>query len=302
MPLLGVVGTLVWDRIVPHQGPPVERWGGIGYTLAAASVALPPGWRIRPIVRAGSDLAEGARALLRSIPRVDADAVVTTPESNNRVELRYRDAAERVERLTGGIGPWPEGELKQAVTGCDALLVNFISGYEVALPALRAAVGSFEGLRYADLHSLFLGRAEDGTRVPRRLDDWRDWVACFDAVQVNDVEYRLLCEGPGGASELTDMLAAGARVAIMTRGDEGASIAVRGEGGQVRLHDVTLRRSRAGDPTGCGDVWGGAMASRLVAGDEPRVAAEFANALAAASVEHSGVEGLVEHLSREVEF
>ncbi len=36
---LGVVGTLVWDRIVDRDGlaEPVEEWGGIGYALAALS-------------------------------------------------------------------------------------------------------------------------------------------------------------------------------------------------------------------------------------------------------------------------
>ena len=34
---LGVIGTLVWDRILDRDGrsEPVEEWGGIGYALAA---------------------------------------------------------------------------------------------------------------------------------------------------------------------------------------------------------------------------------------------------------------------------
>jgi hypothetical protein len=38
---LGVVGTLVWDRIHARDGraAPVEEWGGIAYALAAASAS-----------------------------------------------------------------------------------------------------------------------------------------------------------------------------------------------------------------------------------------------------------------------
>ncbi|HSH76222.1 MAG TPA: hypothetical protein VLA09_11105, partial [Longimicrobiales bacterium] len=66
---LGVVGTLVWDRITARDGrtEPVEEWGGIGYALAALSASLPQGWRVLPIVKLGRDLAEEGRRFLREI-------------------------------------------------------------------------------------------------------------------------------------------------------------------------------------------------------------------------------------------
>src|SRR5690606_25873812 len=57
---LGVLGTLVWDRIFSRDGRsvPVEEWGGIAYALAAASAACPRGATIVPLIRVGSDLSE----------------------------------------------------------------------------------------------------------------------------------------------------------------------------------------------------------------------------------------------------
>ena len=49
---LGILGTMVWDRIHARHGrtEPVEEWGGISYALAAAVSAAPPGTtEVRPL-------------------------------------------------------------------------------------------------------------------------------------------------------------------------------------------------------------------------------------------------------------
>ena len=56
-------------------------------------------------------------------------------------------------------------------------------------------------------------------------------------------------------------------------------------------------RPRSGDPTGCGDIWGAVMCGRLLAGMDVVHAAEVANRVAAASLDHHGVDGLVERLA-----
>ncbi|HEX7939401.1 MAG TPA: hypothetical protein VF483_10445, partial [Gemmatimonadaceae bacterium] len=54
--------------------------------------------------------------------------------------------------------------------------------------------------------------------------------------------------------------------------------------------------SSAGDPTGCGDVWGATQFSRLLAGDTLDQAIHAANRAAARNVEHRGATGLADHL------
>lgn len=293
---LGVLGTLVWDRIVSVDSPPVERWGGIGYALAAAAVALPSGWSLRPIVRVGADLAAEARALVGGLPRTDVTGLAEVNEPNNRVELRYSDHANRVERLTGGVTGWAPDALIREAAACDALLLNFVSGFEASIETCEALREAFRGPIYVDLHSLCLGKDADGTRVPRRLDDWRRWAACFDFVQVNEDEFNLLGVGAGRPESIAAVVMEGPDVASVTRGADGATIAFR-DGARVDVRDVTLGSPQRGDPTGCGDIWGATMFSRLLAGAEPELAARSANAMAAVSTRHRGVEGLVEHLA-----
>ena len=162
-----MVGTLVWDTIVRDDRPdPVKEWGGIGYALEALAVALPENWEICPLVKVGNDLSESALRFLRSIPRVQVGpGVVTVPHPNNRVDLCYEGEERRTERLQGGVPPWLWPELGPLVAECDALYVNFVSGFEMELDAARALRVGYPGPTYADLHSLFLGIGAAGLRV-----------------------------------------------------------------------------------------------------------------------------------------
>lgn len=295
---LGIVGTLVWDRIEPSDpdAQTVERWGGIAYAFSAAARALDPGWTIRALVRVGADLEGRARDLLARYPGLDASHLMVVPEPNNRVVLSYHSESRRTERLTGGVSGWDAQELLARCTGCDALLVNFISGNELSLEGAEALRHAFDGPLYADLHSLFMGIASDGTRVPRALEDWRRWCACFDHVQMNEDEFALLGPALEPEERARAVLEAGPRLLVVTRGGRGVTCVARDDedGARVVIREVTIPAPRRGDPTGCGDVWGATMFARLLAGDVVLDAAAEANRLAALSVEHRGAERLIE--------
>ena len=314
---LGVVGTLVSDTIVRDDRPvPVEEWGGIGYALEALAAALPPDWEVCPLIKVGRDLSESAFRFLRSIPRVCVEpGVVIVPEPNNRVELRYEGEARRAERLRGGVPPWLWHELGPLVSDCDALYVNFISGFEMELDTALALRAGYPGPTYADLHSLFLGMGAAGMRVPRELPLWHDWLRCFDAVQVNEDEFGLLGRAWGDPWGLA-AASVGPELKLMaiTLGERGAAY-VAGPGMRADPHSWpetrhhlgapgTSRSARVpqeggpkrGDPTGCGDVWGATFFARLLAGDGLESALAGANRAAARNVGYRGAAGLHRHL------
>ncbi|MDX1579759.1 MAG: hypothetical protein R3266_14840, partial [Gemmatimonadota bacterium] len=139
MPRLGVIGTMVWDTIHARDSgreAPVEEWGGIAYALAGADAALGEDWHLFPILKVGRDMRADADAFLADLDRVGSlDGVRTVPEPNNRVELFYRDAGRRCEKLTGGVPGWSAGELLPLALSCDAVYVNFIAGWELDLAA-----------------------------------------------------------------------------------------------------------------------------------------------------------------------
>ncbi|MBR9991159.1 MAG: hypothetical protein KFH98_15465 [Gemmatimonadetes bacterium] len=320
----GVLGTMVWDRIISRDGRsvPIEEWGGISYALAAAAAACPPDATVVPLIRLGSDLSERAFRFLRTLPRMDLDAgIAVVTEPNNRVELRYTDNQRRCESLTGGVGAWTWAELETRVKDLDALYINFISGFEMELDTAQALRAHFTGPIYADIHSLLLGMGPGGVRVPRPLEAWREWLRCFDAVQVNEDELATLAQAWGDPWLLAaDVVGEAPRLMLVTLGDRGSAFfAVAGLDAdprtwrRTRLHapavsdaaDTGAVRTghvppdlvpREGDPTGCGDVWGASFFANLLTQRDLETAMRRANAAAARNVEHRGATGLHHHL------
>jgi sugar/nucleoside kinase (ribokinase family) len=319
---IGALGTLVWDTIHTRDGreEPVQEWGGMAYALAALTAALPPGWELVPLVKVGRDLSESALRFLRALPRTDVETgVCVVPEPNNRVELRYLEGARRTERLSGGVPSWTWPELAPLVSTCDALYVNFISGFEMELDTARALRAGYGGPCYADLHSLFLAVGGSGLRVPRMLPSSGAWLRCFDAVQMNESEFELLGRAWGDPWRLAaDVVGTELKLVAVTLGSKGAAYvagpgfrddpgewpAVRqavGAAGPSRSGRAPADGPLEGDPTGCGDVWGATFFARLLAGETLDAAMATANRRAARNVLHRGAGGLHHHLVGRIE-
>jgi hypothetical protein len=316
---LGVIGTFVWDVIHGRdpRSAPVEEWGGIAYALAAADVALPDDWALVPIVKVGADLAPQAQHWLRTLRRLAPDAApIVVPYPNNRVELRYIDAERRSEVLRGGVPGWNWTALAPLVRDVDALYINMISGFELDLPTVHLLRQHFAGPIYCDLHSLTLGIDSNGLRTPQPLADVESWCRAFDAVQVNEDELAQMA--PDGMSLAATALRAGVKSLVITMGSRGAVyfLAPGATGfadlrhaaplgvahGAVRtaLLPASPTRHGAGDPTGCGDVFGATYFSRLCAGDNFEVALRAALSAAARNVDHRGATSLAHYLRGEL--
>jgi len=322
MKRLGVIGAMVWDEIHGRDlaAPPVEEWGGIAYALGGIDASLPDDWELVPLIKVGRDLAPEAGDFLGSLRRTAPGArFVEVPVPNNRVVLHYESADRRCERMSGGVPAWTWPELGPMVRDLDALYVNFISGFEMCLGTAQALRHGFAGPIYADIHSLFLGMQQDGLRVLRPLPDAGEWFACFDVVQVNEDEMRQLSSDPLGMA--AQVLGAGVSLLAVTLGPRGVVYVAApgfdgwaGVGGSrgepagadgssrdklagigfspVRTALIPAPRTDALDPTGCGDVFGAVLYSRLLAGDNVETALREANRLAARNAGFRGAGGL----------
>lgn len=306
MPRIGVVGSLVWDVIHSRDpvAPPVEEWGGIAYALGGLDAALPEDWEIVPLIKVGHDLAQQAGDLFDSLDRMAPGArPIEVPVPNNRVVLHYQSAERRCERMEGGVPPWIWPELGPMVRDLDALYLNFISGFEMALGTAQALRQGFHGPIYADLHSLFLGMQHDGIRRLQPLAEAPSWFNCFDVVQLNEDEMRQLSADPLELSAVA--LNAGVSLLVVTLGPRGvAYVAAPGldrltDLNQARTPGATVRTALIEapmvdtiDPTGCGDVFGGTLAAELVKGQNVEQAIESAGRMASRNATHRGATDL----------
>ncbi len=294
MPRLGIVGSLVWDIIYGRDpaAPPVEEWGGIAYALGGLEAALDPGWQIVPLIKVGTDLRQEAAALLRSVTHlVPGGRCIDVPVPNNRVTLRYQSAERRCERMSGGVPGWTWGELGPMVRDLDVLYLNFISGFELELGTAQALRQAYHGPIYADLHSLLFGMPQDGVRQLQPLADPAAWLRCFDVVQMNEDEMRQFAADPMAMAAMA--MAAGVKLLVVTLGPRGlVYFAAPGYDGWRRDPAATATTAiRTAllpapavdpiDPTGCGDVFGAALAARLAAGDPVETALARAQGFAA---------------------
>lgn len=295
---LGVIGSMVWDTIYdrdPAQ-PAIEEWGGIAYALASLDATLPGDWQLVPLIKVGRDLAPRANEFLRSLRHLaPGTRFIEVPEANNRVTLRYSSAERRCEQMGGGVPPWTWPELGPMVQDLDALYVNFISGFELSLETAQLLRRGFARFIYADLHSLFLGREADGTRVPQPLPQAPAWFGCFDTVQLNEDEMRQLGDDP--LATAADALAQGCTTLCITLGSRGAAY-FTGRPPPIRTARIPPDDAAPleGDPTGCGDVFGGAVAARLLGGASLEDALREGTRLAGRNLAHRGASGLRDHL------
>jgi hypothetical protein len=330
MPRVGVIGSLVWDEI--HGRDPaagvVEEWGGIAYALASLDAHLSEAWEIVPLIKVGFDKAALAREFLASLRRMMPGArCVEVPVPNNRVVLHYESAERRCERMAGGVPAWTWEELGPMVRDLDAVYVNFLSGFEMCLGTAEALRRGFAGPIYGDLHSLLLGMRGDGMRVPQPLPNAPSWFGCFDVIQVNEDEMNQL--GPDPLSLAAAMLGVGVSALIVTLGARGAvyvttdamterrnDATTQGGGESIPLTSrlrvfASLRPTRTAlvpaphvdsplDPTGCGDVFGGAVCARLLAGEPLEEAVAAGNRAGARNVTFRGASGLAAHLRGEL--
>jgi hypothetical protein len=313
---LGVIGTFVWDTIY-GRGPlsaPIEEWGGISYALSGLDAALSGDWEIVPLIKVGSDLAQRAREFLRQLDHVAPDAaLIEVPYPNNRVELRYETNERRCETLTGGVPGWSWLGLKPLLAGLDALYINYLSGWELDLETTTLLRQHFRGPIYADMHMLLWSVQPGGVRALEPLPNVSAWCRCFDVIQVNEEEMRMMAPDPMALAATA--MREGVRCLVVTLASRGAVYFVAP--GFERLGDPAPALGAAvapirtalvpaprggldGDPTGCGDVWGATYFSKLLAGDTFGDAMLAAHRAAARNVEHRGATGLARHLRGEL--
>jgi len=291
---------MVWDTIHgrdPAQ-PAVEEWGGISYALSALDATLPDDWEILPLIKVGRDLAPKANEFLRTLRHTPRAArFVEVPEPNNRVTLHYESAERRCEQMSGGVPGWTWPELGPLVRDIDALYVNFISGYELNLETTLMLRRGFTNFIYADLHSLFLAKEPDGTRVPRRLPQAPAWFSCFNVIQLNEDEMAQL--GPDPLVTAADALRQGCTAVCVTLGARGAAYFTGNPIRTARIPVPAVHQSivpGVTDPTGCGDVFGGATAAALLGGAPIEQALRIGTQLGTRNLSHRGATGLRDHL------
>ena len=294
---VGVIGSINLDTIYHPDGRCCESLGGILFTACALAHLGRGRFRTRLLARLSREIEPRVEPVLRACPALALDGLMRLNGPGYRCEIRYDQLGRKSERLRGDVPPLESADLAPWMSSMDALLVNFITGFELDLETLGQLRQTLRGPVLMDFHSLTLARDAEGRRHLRPPSSWPQWASLADVLQMNQEEARALGapeEGLGDwAASLLDL---GPKVAVITLGEQGVLSAWRTpEGGVrgVRLPAAPVAEGQPVDPTGCGDVFLAAMAVGLLTGRTVEQALNQATRAAARNCTLTGIDDLV---------
>jgi sugar/nucleoside kinase (ribokinase family) len=290
-----VIGHLCFDVIHPTNGPEIESYGGIYYSVATLASLLEARDTVVPVFGVHKDDYKQVLDDLAQYPNVDTSGIFRMDQPTNRVHLYYQDATSRIECSRDIAPPIPYSKIRRHLS-VDGILLNMVSGFDVTIETLdhiRMAVRSHNIPIHFDYHSLTLGVRPNLERVRRPVEDWRRWIFMVDTVQLNEEEIAgLTFERMNEYQTVGHMLTLCVKGVLVTRGERGVALYYNDHKHVIREDIEGIKVENPKDVTGCGDVFGAAFLVSYVRKRDLKTAARFANRVAAAKVEHPGADGL----------
>lgn len=259
---------------------PDGAWRLGGTVSYAALTAQRLGLRVGVVTSGPPDLLAALGALSPGISIVAVPAAEATTFEN-----RYADGARR-QFLRSQAAPLGLAHVPDSWRAARLVLLAPLA-HEVAV-SLAAA---FPFAHVAATPQGWLRRWQaDGAVTPGALDVAPALLPYLDSLIVSAED--LAVPGTPDANELAAAQvarwAASAPLVVMTLGAAGARLTVDGGAPQA----FPGYPAREVDPTGAGDVFAGAYLARLQATGDPHAAVDFANRVAALSVERDGISGI----------
>ena len=276
-----VAGTLSFDSVETHAGCRENEPGGSALFAAFAAARTT---EVRLLTVIGADFHEPTLTQLGDLG-TDLGGVERAAGPTFRWRARYFEGGDRRETLATQFG--------------------VLTGWAPRLPeSYRSSPRVFLANAAPDLQAMVLDQLTGPALIA--LDTMGSWIERdrkgllallprVDALLVNEEEALLLTGVADPRQSARCLRAMGACVAVVKRGSKGAVAACAG--GILAL--PACRVPQVVDPTGAGDVFGGALVAALTAapGGGPELVAlgealAWASALASAVVEDFGLAGL----------
>jgi sugar/nucleoside kinase (ribokinase family) len=299
MKQIGIIGSINRDTVIDLDENVTCDLGGVLYTALGLASLGKDGVETWLIGRLGEDIVSAVRALLSDWPGVRLEGMPVVSVENYHSRIQYFPDGSKTELLTGRMRPLGWEDLEPFLGKWDGLLINFITGFEIAYPTLARVKENFRHPLLMDVHSLTLGRRESGERFWKKPEDWREWLRLVDVVQMNEAEAALLGDFRVGDSRALEtfalsLLDLGPRSVALTMGREGVLAASRSEEETKVWRQAAELPERAVDPTGCGDVFLAALGWGEVNGWGFAQTVEIASQVAGLKSRFRGMDGFKE--------
>lgn len=297
-----VIGTINKDTIIFPDGKRTESFGGILYNLSALSGLGRKRMEIYPVCNLGYDVYNQVEGILKKHDNVKLAGINKVRRKNNHAYLLIDKESQREEILRNRVPALSFVQVKPFLNS-GAILVNFISGFDIGLNTLKRIRTNTDALIFMDIHSLALGIHKDGKRFLKTPRSWREYLKQADFVQTNLTELFVLSDKKLKSSKEIKgfgnyVLSLGPKVLLVTMGEEGAFLIYK-EGKTCKLQKRAGIKVRGfKDATGCGDVFSAGFLIKYLHTRNLNQCLDFANRVAAEKCKISGVEGMAKLLKK----
>lgn len=290
---IAVLGTINQDVIIFPGKKKKTGLGGIAYNIYTLTTLLQNHAEIHPVCNVGANCYPHFVKLFSNFSNLKLNGIKKVPQKHNTCLMYYDKSRNRKEYLQGKVPSLNFAKIKPFLNS-DAILINFISGWDMSLEVLKKIREKFEGIILLDLHSLTLGMDKNHKRFLRKPENWEAYVKCCDILQMNKTELETVLDKKikekNLKSEAKKILKFGPKIFILTLEKEGAIIGWKtGKKNFLKKIDGVLVK-KVVDNTGCGDVFGAAFLSSYLINKNVIKSARLANSLAARKCQFSGVE------------
>jgi pfkB family carbohydrate kinase len=288
---IGIIGQPCIDEIIHVAHPsavPEQALGGVLYSYAAMERLMRESGSesdsFAPLTWLSAPDRSFLETLLDRFHHLErGTGLWPTNSQTNRVQLVYRENGDRAEHCPHILPALSLNELSMDVLdSLDGLFVNIISGYDISIETLEAALNSLAKRPYVhlDIHALVLGSLSEqdekapfgGGREPRGVKEWKRWLAIADSVQMNELEVRWLAD-PEMKSErelLQYIILSNQfpklQYLILTRAERGATLF---DFEHEMVYNASPPAVKAIETTGSGDVFGSAFIFSMLSGKRP---------------------------------
>jgi len=297
---IAVIGTINQDIIIFPDKKKKTSLGGIAYNVCTLATLLEDKAQIYPVCNVGADRYFQFVKFFSRFSNLKLDGIKIVPQKHNTCWMYYDKLQNREEYLEGKAPALDFKQLKPFLKS-DAILINFISGWDMNLETLKKARRHFKGLILLDIHSLTLGIDKNNKRFLRQPENWKAYVQCCDILQMNRTELETVLNKKLKTADLKleakNILKLGPKIFLLTLSKDGAIVGWM-KGNQVSVKKIAgLPIRKVMDNIGCGDVFGAGFLASFQLNKDVVKSAELANHLASEKCKFTGVAKLAK-LSR----
>jgi len=282
--MLGLFGTITFDKIIIEKGSSFSNVGGILYQ---AAVLLGLGLKIKIYSNLGVEISDKVFAVIKKWGNFDRTGIKLVPGKGNQVTLYYPYEGEREEILYSVVPPYDPEIILRDKNKLKGFMAVFNSGYDLTFEDWRKIVNGLDCPIWLDIHSLALERKTGEKRNYRVFTEWTDWVEGVTYLQANQKEVASMLGKPECTPSIEEIMKVakqaflyGIKNVFVTLGKEGVLVISPKQSFKI----TPLQVNKVIDTTGCGDVFAAATMAKLIEGEETYQATRFGIELASKSV------------------